>query len=304
MKKRESPRTTPTKKSPLKQQKISPTTQKINELRSYQKTAIANLNFKQAEEYQKQILSLSHCSKSDQITAIQDDFQKTVITIADTYQSNLEKNEELRKKEDFEFRVRINTSFEELKEKHIKEMVDLEKGYAAMRLHETQRTCPEYEELITQAKFAGSVGDFEGAEDLQTEAMNIAQIELEKRLAKIDEDFNTKTDLLRDNHAREIILLVKRLEAGIKKVNDSDDARKKQEWSIFEAKIISEFQKAIKKVIHVLQNEESTEIQRNLEIIIARILEERKLPQVRNLCKTVRATSKLHFPKAVGRRNV
>ena len=270
---------------------------RLKELKQLQKMAISNLNFKAAEEYDRQIKQLTLSSKSAQVAEIQENFKNAVYEHVEFYQNQLREDEKKRDDEDFEFRKRINQNFNELQEKQISEMIELEKSYATFRLHETQRNLPEYEEIIAEAKFAGTIGDFEKAQELQNIAISISQAQLGKRLEKIDKDFQTRSDTMREQHGKEITVLVKRFENGLKKLGETDSARNSKNKNLFEARVITELQKAVKMGITTLQLNDSSEFQKNLEIILAQIMEEKNISFPKNLCKTVRSTSKLQSPK-------
>ena len=269
----------------------SPNAKKIQELRLLHKNAIEKLDFLDAENIEKQISELKAEEQKNRISTIKTDFEETIRNLIKLYKQKLSTLNEKKELNIYSFRVQINTNFENLKAKQINEIAELEKMYANERIKETQRSSPEYENIILRAKSAGIMHDYKLAAELQNSANLVSQSYIEKRLALIDKDFEVKNDSLMQKHKKEIILLVKRLETGLKKVIDTNEIEFNQERNILDSQLINEYKKVSRK-IQLVTNELSAHLQ-YIDQILSQILTENLIDIPKFLCESVKNSSKL-----------
>lgn len=222
----------------------SPTinSQKIRDLRLLHKNAIDNLDFAEAANIEKKISEIKAGTQNDQLVKIKIKFSETIEDHILTYKQRLQDLEKLKEENTYHFRSQINTAFENLKSKQMKEMIELEKLYANERLKETQRIFPQYNSIILQAKSAGALHDYKSAQEFQNSALQVSQDMLDKRLVLIDKDYEQKNEALLQKHTKEIILLVKRLEDGLKKIDDMNESiTLNQEKNLLDSKLMHEY---------------------------------------------------------------
>lgn len=273
--------------SPIKK---SPNAKKIQELRLLHKNAIDNLDFAEAESIDKKISELKSENISEQLSKIKAEFGESIKTVINLYKNNLQDLENSKEDSIYSFRCQINNIFENLKSKQMKEMVELEKVYAHDRLRETQRIFPQYKSIILQAKSAGVLHDYKSALELQNSALLVSQSMLDKRLVLIDKDYELKNEALLQKHTKEVILLVRRLEDGIKKVEDKIEASLNQEKTFFDSKLINEYKKASRKI--QLLTADFSPILQEIDQILYSTLTENEMEIPRNLCESIKNSSK------------
>jgi hypothetical protein len=148
-----------------------------------------------------------------------------------------------------ELRKHINSEFEILKEKHLQDLIAVEGEFAALRLKESQRLIPEYEVLLEQSKSAAAVHDWEQARLFQTEAAALAQAVLEKRIAKVDSDMKSQTEVLFQTQQKDLELLVHKLQSGIAQIKGQTVRGIDAETEIKDVKFISALNKAAKELV-------------------------------------------------------
>jgi hypothetical protein len=196
----------------------SPRSSEVARLRALQRSAIASMDLVSAEEIQRKIASLSDDTFDADLKLLHDRFIKTVLETIDSY---LEAVKTLKTKETtgiIELRRRIQGEFELMKSRHLARLVTLETESAALRLKESQRLIPEYEEMVQQSKAAARIGDFETAKQFQGMAAALAEKELEKRLATVDFDVRGKTETLLQTQQKDIEVLARKLNDGIRQI--------------------------------------------------------------------------------------
>lgn len=272
--------------------KKSPNSKKIQELRLLHRNAIDKLDFLEAENIEKQIFELKAGTQNDQISAIKSEFEEAILNHINYYKQKLAEIIDTKESNDYDFRVQINTSFENLKLKQMNEMADLEKVYANDRLKETQRLSPDYENLILRAKSAGALHDYKLAAELQNSAFLVSQSYLDKRLAQVDKDYEAKNEALMQKHTKEIILLVRRLESGLQKIIEKSEKAQNQEKNILDSKLINEYKKVSRK-IQLQANEISSHLQ-EIDQSLSQILVENSIDIPKILCESVKNSTK--FP--------
>lgn len=228
--------------------KSSPNAKEIQKLRLKHKSAINNLDFAEAESIEKQISELKSGTLSDHFSRIKSNFEKNINSIIMEYKKKLIAFKDDNESSINNFRIQINDTFDNLKSKQMEEMIELERVYATDRLKETQRSSPQYENMLLQAKSAGAVHDYQTALYLQNSALLVQQSILDKRLEQIDKDYEIKNEALLQKHTKEIILLVKRLEEGIKKINDKNGPFYDFEKKKLDAQLINEYSKTSKEM--------------------------------------------------------
>jgi hypothetical protein len=239
----------PAKKHPLPKPKQSVTTTEITQLRSLQRSAVAALDIDAAEDIEGQIINLSAEAFAAAVVQLKERMYANVRSLILWHKTNIDtlRNTEYTKTVDL--RTHINAEFEALKAKHLQDLVSLETEFASVRMKDSQRTIPEYEEILAQAKAAAAIRDWEQARLLQTAAATAAQTEMDKRLAKLDTDFRGQSESLLQTHQKDLEFLVKKLFSGLDLLKGQAQRSVDTEMELNEARLLSALNKSSKELV-------------------------------------------------------
>lgn len=250
----------------------------IADMRLQQKQAIQNLDFDTAETIENEINVLKeeakNFGKDDIYNSFVDEAQQIVNGISYLIEEVRDDTMEKEKK----IRVRVNEEFNELKAKHIKELIQMEKDYVAARFRETERNIPEREDLIRQSQNAAKNGDFESARKLHDQALLVAQLDLEQRLIKIDRDFDEIKKNAFKAQKDSIIYLSNILETDIKDSNQRSEIKIGDLLKNRDAQLIGHYNKFAKKLCSKESPAKNEIILNNLEKLLAETLFELDCP--------------------------
>jgi hypothetical protein len=272
------------KKIPLPKPKQSPVIVEITKLRSLQKSAVSALDLDAAEDLEKQISTISAETFAASVADIKSRMCGNVRSLIAEHQQHLENLRSSESSKIIEFRKHVNIEFDILKSKHLQELVALESEGASVRLKESQRLIPEYEELIAQSKSAAAVRDFGQARQLQALAASFAQAELEKRIAKVDSDLKLQTETLLQTQQKELELLVRKLEGGIGQIKGHTLRGLDAETEFKDVKMISALNKAVKELIVIVPpGVDAKAHSRDLENDVISLLVEANVPIPRKM---------------------
>jgi hypothetical protein len=185
---------------------------KVRELRRRQKLAIQSMDFDLAEAIEKQI----HGARGVEIDQVVQDACVKIQNEADKVLKDIEERlkvvEQEKIKNEGKIRIRINTQFDSIQSGHITALIEMEQNYAAVRLRETERTIPEQEKLLLQAKHAGAALEFDKARSFRDAAQLVGETDLQARLARLDEEFEKGRQGLLKRQREDVIFLSKRLD--------------------------------------------------------------------------------------------
>jgi hypothetical protein len=204
-----------------------------------------------AEQIQRKISSISDEVFQAELKILQENFANEVFSTIQDHFARVDLINQTEGRTIITLRRRIHAEFELMKARHLDELVVSETECAALRLKESQRVIPEYEELIAQSKAAASIGDFETAKQFQSLATIAAQKELEKRLTKVDFDVRGQTDTLLQTQQKEIEVLARKLNDGIKQIRDQTTKNMDAECDIRDVKLLGVLNAAAKKLVAI-----------------------------------------------------
>ncbi|OHS94496.1 hypothetical protein TRFO_11127 [Tritrichomonas foetus] len=215
----------------------------ITELRIQQKNAIQNLDYDTAESIESKISAEKQAIVEYLFQQRCQEFEKRLAQIVADSFAYLDEIRENYKKEERQIRIRINNDFDQVRDRQVKALISLEKDYAAARLRETERIVPEQEELLQKSKNAALIKDFELARQYRDSAALIAEADLETRLARLDNDFESLRKTTISKQREDIELLSKRLDEELKILADRFQLKLKREDEKRNVKIIAHFEK-------------------------------------------------------------
>ena len=195
---------------PLKQEKEE-FNKKIAKLRQQKKEAIRNKDFDRAEEIDQQIIEINKQYELDVIKKAEEDFRIKTREIIGIYETKFQEAAAQQQEAEKQVRIRVNNSFEELRKQQQEELINLEKEHANDRLREQLRPIPDVITLNQQAAHAATVGDYQGARNYKDQAAILQENDVEKRLRKVDEEFEAQIDALILAQRTQLQLLSKNL---------------------------------------------------------------------------------------------
>jgi hypothetical protein len=255
-----------------------------------------------AEELDRQIAALHH---SDFKSTVDEFRQEMENGIRELIAGHFEIVENIKKKGEEQandFRRQINSEFNALKARHVKELLKLEAEYAALRLKEAHRAVPECQVLHQQAKFAASSGNYEKAKEFRDEAALKNQNELAKRNARIDTEMKSHIETHFQQQRNEIETLCNKLTSGLATIEGKTTASIDQENETRDVRFIGELNKQVKKVAVLAPLGVDVSVyQREFETRMITIVEEFGLPVPKNAKKSAKVTTRasLKSPKSV-----
>ena len=213
------------KRTPVKMNPNSATkakkTKEFQNLIKKRKAAIEDLDFETAQKIDEEIRQKNQNINDSENTTNLDDLKKEVENIVDSSNAEIEQAKQTKRQEELILRKQINATFEELQKTHLQEINKFDHMYSLKCLEETERQIPEHDRLEDAAKKAALCGNYEDAKLLQKQALIAAQNELDKRMAKIDDDHEKAAQSLVGQKKVEIDLLVKRLASSLQKLNEN-----------------------------------------------------------------------------------
>ena len=108
----------------------------IADLRIQQKNAIQNLDYDTAEAIEKQMREARFSEAEYVFQKKIEEFSQRLPQIVQDSQTNVDNIQKWNKTEEHQIRSRINNDFKSLRSRHVKDLISLEKDYAAARLRE------------------------------------------------------------------------------------------------------------------------------------------------------------------------
>lgn len=164
-------------------------TERIAALRNEKKVAIENLDFSNLEAIDKEIQEQKEQAIEIAIQEIKDQYYDAIITSIRNFESKYDVVEKDFYTKRNKIRQHYYVIFEEMKRKHLEELVVLEQNLIEARDKENFRSIPEKDEKIHQAREAATNGNYQKAEQLKKEASLIPAEILQSRLEKCQADF-------------------------------------------------------------------------------------------------------------------
>jgi hypothetical protein len=209
-----------TSKRPSSTQQGTENDARVIELRRQQKIAVQNVDFELAEEIDRRIAACRTTDRKGEYDAAAAQFRERTAEIVGGSRSLIA--DLIAEKEDKEraIRIQINAQFELLQNEHLKALVNYERECAAARLRETERTIPAQEKLLAQARHAGACRLYDDARHFREAADVVAQTDLDCRMARLDEDFDSGRQALLKKQRAEIETLSTRLDHEIRLLDD------------------------------------------------------------------------------------
>jgi hypothetical protein len=238
-----------TKSHHIPRPKQAPGVVEITKLRSLQKSAISALDLDAAEDLDTQITAISTDAFAAAVADVKNRMYGNVASLITEHFDHLGKLRIAEAAKTVDLRKNINSEFEILKEKQLQELIAVEGEFASLRLKESQRLIPDYEVLLDQSKAAAAVHDWEQARLFQTEAAELAQAEIEKRIAKVDSDMKLQTETLFQTQQKDLELLVHKLLSGIAQIKGQTLRGIDAETEIKDVKFIAALNKAAKELV-------------------------------------------------------
>lgn len=267
---------------------LSDLNQQIAILRSKKKDAISNLDYSSAKSYDQEIAVLRNDSFQRLLKNLNKEFKDKIVEIVESYNGT---NNEISKKyfeSEVKYRRKTNSVFEELKKVHISQLIECEKEFSSLRLRETQRSIPQYDELINESKHAALQGNYETARMLQEKAEFCAQSELEIKLAKIDQNYEFQLSQIRSQQKESMQFLVNKFVDGLKEMKERETNRLLLETSNRDSYIYGELAKYKRKLGTLVPVEECTKYENQLEKYLGEILLELNTTIPKNVCYKAR----------------
>ena len=229
--------------------KRSPETKEIAKLRETQKVAIAAMDFDTAEEISKQIENIRTFALDAYLNPVKDSLSEDVRTEIADYFMRTDNIRQTKQDRILDHRREMSLEFDKTKSKHIKQLVDLETEFETMRMKEAQRTTPEYEEMIKQAKDAAAVGAFDDARSIQDHAIRLHEQEIERKMIKIDEELKVQTDIIISGQREELERLVKKFNDGILLIENKEKNELQRELEVRDSRLVGYVNKAAKRLV-------------------------------------------------------
>lgn len=150
----------------------------------------------------------------DTTSAIDADIDK----LYNEYHQNREKLEFEHKKQELKIRQAISDQFQEMQNRHVSELVVIEKEYALSCIREENRPIPEYNDLLAQSKQLAYNDDFVGAECLRKRAEEIQAEQLQSRRDVIDNQYSDMRSKALRKQKGELEMLKNKLNSELKRI--------------------------------------------------------------------------------------
>ena len=215
--------------------------QEIAKLRQQKREAIKNKDYDTAEEIDRQILVLNDNFDRELVLRSEEEFRQKADEIVRIYITKFDEADEFFSQQQKQVRVRINASFDDMRKQHAEDLIRLEKEHANNRLREQLRPIPAVITLNEQAEHAATVGNYDGARAFRREAEILQQSDVEKRLRRVDEEFEAQSDGIINAQRQQLELLSEKLIAELKVFEDQAQHRHKMLVENREAALIAHF---------------------------------------------------------------
>ena len=210
---------TPVKMNPNSVTKAKKT-KEFQKLIRKRKAAIEDLDFDTAQKIDEEIRQKNQNINDTENNTNLDDLKREIEEIVDGSNAEIEQAKQTKRQEELVMRKQINATFEELQKTHLQEINNFDHMYSIKCLEETERQIPEHDRLEDAAKKAALCGNYEDAKLLQKQALIAAQNELDKRMAKIDDDHEKAAFTLISQKRVEINHLVKRFTSSLQQLEE------------------------------------------------------------------------------------
>lgn len=270
----------------------------IADLRLQQKNAIQNLDYDTAEALEKQMRE-ARLNEAEYVfqKKLEEFSQRLPQIVQDSYKI-IDGIQKWSKNEEHQIRSRINTDFESLRSRHVKDLISLEKDFAAARLRETERTIPEQEELLKKSKNAALIKDFELARNYREAANLLAETDLETRLAKTDNDFENLRKALLTKQRDEVEFLSKKLDDELSTLERKAQIKLQNEETNRNIKIFGCFDKYTTAGCGSIDPNEANAKIRKFDQICTQILNEMNCPKPKGIGDSYATNSQIDNAKA------
>jgi hypothetical protein len=230
---------------------------RILQLRRQHKLAVSNVDFDRAEELDREIAACRNSERASATALLFSQFRDRTVSIVEGSRAYVAQLVNKKEDSDRAVRIQINSLFQSLQDSHFKSLADFERDSAQARLRETERTIPEQEKLLLEARHAGAAHLYDRARELRDLADLIGQTDLEARLVRLEDDCEATRQALLKKQRSEIEALSRRLDAELKNIDDRTRVAITKEWDLRDIKLVGHFDKAIRDFANIAQGTDS-----------------------------------------------
>ena len=205
----------------------------ISGLRRMKKDAIDNFDFDKSEAIQKYI-NLSSLDNTDRvIKSFQEWLKETILEAIGNYESNLVEIEQEINDKEIEARENANKAFENLKEKQLKEISDIETLRSISELREKNREFADVQHLKIQSKKLATNDDVQGAKMFHQQALDLQKENVKNSTKSVNDRYDKLLDQLKEKQRSELTILEESLNSSLEKIEkEKDDSKKIQQRQI------------------------------------------------------------------------
>lgn len=188
-----------------------------HDLLSRKNECIENLEFDKAEAISTILKQRKVENFSQSLIDTEDYIKQKIDEVYNSYKANCEEAQSNAEQNEFKIREDINISYQDLQERHIDELIKLEKAYSLEVLKAKSRPVAKQMSLVTLAKKYAKQDRYQEAKQLTTDSERAFTEEHILRKQKIDAKFNVYRNQYFERQKNEILILRDRLRAALEK---------------------------------------------------------------------------------------
>jgi hypothetical protein len=197
----------------------------LSDLHSRKQAAIDSLDFETAQSLFGEIHARISEATLASIASIRASAASELSREQIAYRNQIESLAEERRSDDARLFSQSQVLFEQTRNDHINQLIELERERGITLLSEAEREIPEQILMLERAKQEAIDANFETAIALRQQARDIGQAELERRRAEVESDFEGRRNELLARQKRELDEISERHELELRRIRASDAQR-------------------------------------------------------------------------------
>ena len=178
--------------------------QLISELYIKKVNAINALDFETAQRLNQEIETQRTVMAAEQVDDVRHWAVAEAKRVMNDYRKRLADYAEEKRRCDARLYSRFQVMFEETRDDHIHQLMDLEKEHGLTLLEESELDVPEQVEVLEKAKEEALKGNLERAMELKQQARGIGEEAIEKRRLEVEEQFKELKEEIIERQKQEL----------------------------------------------------------------------------------------------------
>ncbi|KAH0795212.1 hypothetical protein GPJ56_000888 [Histomonas meleagridis] len=162
----------------------------LSDLYKQKQKAVESLDFEAAELINSKILNTLRKNAQNQIDQALNQASNDLNNLFNKHRGKLFKNAENKRQQDSYLYSKYQVLYEEIKNEHNIELLDLERDRVNTLLEESEKEVPEQIQYLEQAKKEAALSNFEKAKELKEKSFDVCEEELERRRLKVNQQFS------------------------------------------------------------------------------------------------------------------